>query len=40
MSLAAGLARERLIDPASVPDELLGDALVLLYRGTVGGSRG
>jgi AcrR family transcriptional regulator len=35
MSLAAGLARERLIDPAAVPDELLGDALVLLYKGSV-----
>ena len=35
MSLAAGLARERLIDRAAVPDGLLGDALVLLYKGTV-----
>lgn len=34
MGLAAGLARERLIDPEAVSDDLLGDALVLLYRGT------
>jgi AcrR family transcriptional regulator len=34
MALAAGLARERLIDPDAVPDDLLGNALVLLYRGT------
>jgi AcrR family transcriptional regulator len=33
MSLTAGLARERLIDPQAVPDGLLGDVLVLLYRG-------
>src|SRR5437588_11948976 len=35
MSLAAGLARERLIDPSAVGDDLLGDTLVLLYKGTV-----
>lgn len=34
MGLAAGLARERLIDPEAVPDDLLGKALVLLYKGT------
>jgi hypothetical protein len=34
MGLAAGLARERLIDPKAVPDDLLGNALVLLYKGT------
>jgi AcrR family transcriptional regulator len=33
MSLAAGLAQERLIDERAVPDGLLGDTLVLLYRG-------
>jgi AcrR family transcriptional regulator len=33
MSLSAGLAQERLIDPGAVPDELLGRAIVLLYRG-------
>lgn len=33
MGLAAGLARERLIDPEAVPDDLLGTALVLLYKG-------
>jgi AcrR family transcriptional regulator len=34
LALAGGLARERLIDPAAVPDGLLGEALVLLYKGT------
>jgi AcrR family transcriptional regulator len=33
MALIAGLTAERLIDPAAVGDDLLGDALVLLYRG-------
>ncbi len=33
MSLAAGLEQERLIDTTAVPDELLGRAIVLLYRG-------
>jgi AcrR family transcriptional regulator len=33
MGLAAGLAQERLIDAGAVPDELLGKAIVLLYRG-------
>jgi AcrR family transcriptional regulator len=35
MGLAAGLARERLVDRAAVPDGLLGDALVTLYAGIV-----
>lgn len=35
MGLSAGLARDRLIDPEAVPDELLGDAVVLLYAGLV-----
>lgn len=35
LSLAAGLAQERLVDPGAVPDELLGDAIVLLYKGMV-----
>jgi hypothetical protein len=35
MALAGGLAQQRLIDPASVPDDLLGDILALLYRGLV-----
>jgi hypothetical protein len=35
MGLAAGLAKERMIDPDAVPDGILGDALVLLYKGTV-----
>jgi hypothetical protein len=30
--LIAGLARQRLVEPSSVPDELLGEAMVLLYR--------
>jgi AcrR family transcriptional regulator len=33
MGLFAGLAQQRLIEPASVPDELFGKTLVLLYRG-------
>jgi AcrR family transcriptional regulator len=33
MSLAAGLAQERLIAPDAVPDELLGDVIVLIYAG-------
>jgi AcrR family transcriptional regulator len=33
MSLFAGLAQQRLIDPASVSDQLFGQALVLIYRG-------
>jgi hypothetical protein len=35
MGLAAGLARERLVDRSAVPDGLLGDALVTLYAGIV-----
>jgi AcrR family transcriptional regulator len=33
MGLAAGLAQERLIDADAVPQGLLGEAIVLLYRG-------
>lgn len=42
LSLAAGLAQERLIDADAVPDELLGELIVLLYAGMVaraGGER-
>lgn len=39
MSLSAGLAQERLIDPGAVPDELLGRAIVLLYRGLLASAR-
>jgi AcrR family transcriptional regulator len=35
MGLFAGLAQQRLIDPTSVPDELFGKTLVLIYRGLV-----
>jgi AcrR family transcriptional regulator len=35
MSLIAGLAQERMISPSAVPDDLLGEALALLYRGLV-----
>jgi AcrR family transcriptional regulator len=38
MSLAAGLAQERLIDAASVPEDLLGRTIVLLYRGLLAGA--
>jgi AcrR family transcriptional regulator len=33
MGLFAGLAQQRLIDPSSVPDQLFGNTLVLIYRG-------
>ena len=39
LSLAVGLAQERLIAPEAVPDSLLGDAIVLLYKGVVAGSK-
>jgi AcrR family transcriptional regulator len=39
MSLFAGLAQQRLTDPASVPDELFGKTLVLIYRGLVASTR-
>jgi AcrR family transcriptional regulator len=35
MSLIAGLAQQRLLQPQSVPDELLGDTIALIYRGGV-----
>jgi len=35
MGLAAGLARQKLVDPDAVPDDLLGDVLVLIYAGIV-----
>jgi AcrR family transcriptional regulator len=40
MSLAAGLAQQKLVDPKSVPDELLGDTIVLIYRGLVASAVG
>jgi AcrR family transcriptional regulator len=33
MGLFAGLAQQRLIDPTSVPDQLFGKTLALIYRG-------
>jgi hypothetical protein len=33
MSLCAGLAQQQLIDHESVPDQLFGQTLVLIYRG-------
>jgi AcrR family transcriptional regulator len=35
MSLASGLALEKLIDPEYVPDDLLGDTIALIYAGHV-----
>jgi AcrR family transcriptional regulator len=35
MGLAAGLARESLIDPDAVPDDLLGEIFALVYAGLV-----
>jgi AcrR family transcriptional regulator len=40
MSLAAGLAQQKLVDPKSVPDELLGDTIALIYRGLVASAVG
>jgi AcrR family transcriptional regulator len=35
VSLASGLAMERIVDPESVPDNLLGEILALIYDGLV-----
>jgi AcrR family transcriptional regulator len=35
LALASGLAVERLIDPAAVPDNLLGETVALVYEGLV-----
>jgi AcrR family transcriptional regulator len=35
LALGSGLAVERLIDPASVPDDLLGETVALVYQGLV-----
>jgi AcrR family transcriptional regulator len=35
LSLAFGLAQEKLIEPSAVPDELLGDMFALIYAGHV-----
>jgi AcrR family transcriptional regulator len=35
MSLTVGLGQERLISPAAVPDQLLGETIALIYRGLV-----
>jgi AcrR family transcriptional regulator len=35
MSLAAGLAQEKLVEPDAVPDDLLGNAFALIYAGHV-----
>jgi AcrR family transcriptional regulator len=40
LGLSVGLARERLLDADAVPDELLGDAIVLLYTGLVARAEG
>jgi len=37
MGLTSGLMRERMIDPSAVSDDLLGSAIVLLYRGLLAG---
>jgi AcrR family transcriptional regulator len=39
MSLAAGLAQERLVEPDAVPDHLLGDTFALIYAGHVARAR-
>jgi hypothetical protein len=35
LSLAFGLAQEKLIEPDAVPDDLLGDMFALVYAGYV-----
>jgi hypothetical protein len=35
LALGSGLAVERLIDPAAVPDDLLGEIVALVYQGLV-----
>lgn len=35
MAIASGLAREKLIAPDAVPDDLLGNSIALMYMGTV-----
>lgn len=35
MSLAVGLAQERLTSPSAVPDQLFGETIALIYRGLV-----
>ena len=40
MSIASGLAREKLIDPEAAPDNLLGEAFALLYAGHVARASG
>ena len=35
MSLAAGLAQQKLTEPETVPDDLLGEAIALVYKGIV-----
>jgi AcrR family transcriptional regulator len=35
LSLSAGLAQQKLIEPDSVPDDLLGDTIALIYRGAL-----
>jgi AcrR family transcriptional regulator len=38
MALTIGLAQQALVDPRAVPDELLGDAILLIYRGLLAGA--
>jgi AcrR family transcriptional regulator len=40
MGLTAGLMRERMIDPQAVPDEMVGRAVVLIYRGALASLQG
>ncbi|MBS1845259.1 MAG: hypothetical protein JST53_12655 [Actinobacteria bacterium] len=38
MALSFGLAQQALIAPEAVPDDLLGEIFVLIYRGLAGTS--
>jgi len=40
MSLGIGLTQQKLIEPDAVPDDLLGEAIVLVYRGLVARAEG
>jgi len=40
MALTVGLAQQALVDPGAVPDDLLGETILLIYRGLTAGAAG